>query len=69
MHRPILLGYNNIYIQLRQYETTTQILLDENTPIAYQCTRSYICMDVFTLFVDDHSITLDDIYMEFCRVS
>ena len=27
-----------------------------------------ICMDVFILFVDDHRIALDEIYMEFSRV-
>ena len=25
----------------------------------------YVCMDVFILFVDDHRITLDEMYMEF----
>ena len=61
-------------IQLLFLTYTTQKLLDENTPIAYQKismygpTRSYnmlICMDVFILFVDDHRIALDEIYMEF----
>ena len=33
----------------------------------YGPTQSYmlICMDVFILFVDDHRIALDEMYMEF----
>ena len=64
-------------IQLLFLTYTTQKLLDENTPIAYQ--NNYqcrglldhihacmlICMDVFILVVDDHRIALDEIYMEF----
>ena len=51
---------------------TTQKLLDENTPIAYQkiinvgaYSIMLICMDVFILFVDDHRIALDEMCMEF----
>ena len=61
-------------IQLLFLTYTTQKLLDENTPIAYQ--NNYqcrglldhimlICVDVFILFVGDHRIALDEIYMEF----
>ena len=62
-------------IQLLFLTYTSQKLLDKNTPIAYQ--KKYqcrglldhiimlICMDVFILFVDDHRIALDEIYMEF----
>ena len=56
-------------IQLLFLTYTTQKLLDENTPIAYQKNYQcrglldhidvYVCMDVFILFVDDHRITLD----------
>ena len=64
------------YVQLLFLTNTTQKLLDENTPIAYpknyQCRglldhikKMLICMDVFILFVDDHRIALDEIYMEF----
>ena len=57
-------------IQLLFLTYTTQKLLDENTPIAYQKNinvgaYSIICMDVFILFVDDRRIALDEIYMEF----
>ena len=49
MHRPILIVYNNVY--------STQTV-GAYEYIAYQCTRSYVCMDVFILCVD-HRITLD----------
>ena len=60
-----------VYIYIYKY-----VLLDEDTPIAYQ--KNYQCrglldhnlymlirMDVFILFVDDHRIALDEIYKEF----
>ena len=61
-------------IQLVFLTYTTQKLLDENTPMAYQkninvgaysIINMLICMDVFILFVDDHRIALDEIYREF----
>ena len=63
-------------IQLLFLTYTTQKLLDENTPIAYQnnyqcrglLDHMLICVDVFILFVDDHRIALDEIYMEFSLV-
>ena len=60
-------------IQLLFLRYTTQKLLDENTPIAYQKNYQFRgLLDQYVnlhgcvfLFVDDHRIALDEIYMEF----
>ena len=41
-------------------DSTTQRLLDENTYWII-----YVCRNMFILFVDDHRITLYDIYLEY----
>ena len=71
----LLYCYDRQSYCVTMYTVCIQKLLDENTPIAYkkkyQCRglldHNYmlICMDVFILFIDDHRIALDEIYMEF----
>ena len=67
MHRPILLGYNNNNIYstrtVRAYNTKTTLSKHADSISIYSII--HVCMDVFILFVGDHRITLDEIYMEF----
>ena len=54
MHRPILLGYNDIYSTQRVGTYTTKTTSRKHADRISIYSIIYVCMDVFILFDDDH---------------